>query len=277
MELSFVDAGPGRSGQRFCIYHAPAAGAAVRGAFVHVHPFGEEMNKSRRMAALQSRAFAANGHAVLRIDLAGCGDSSGEFVAATWADWVEDVLLALRQMQARHPAAPLWLWGTRVGCLVAAEAARRFGEPVRLLLWQPVPSGAAALAQFLRLRSAAALTQGAPEVSGAGARRALANGQAIDVAGYELPAALALPLEQAQLALPPRTPACVWLETSNDDEPQLLPRSVKVIDIWRQQLPAVSAITARCVRGPAFWQAVEIEEAPALIEASLDAVAGAHT
>lgn len=268
MQLSYIDACPGRCGQRFCIYHPPASGVAVRAAIVHVHAFGEEMNKSRRMAALQSRAFAAAGCAVLQIDLTGCGDSSGELRDATWADWIEDVLIALGQMRARH-SAPLWLWGVRAGCLVAAEAATRFSEPVRLLLWQPITSGATVLSQLLRLRSAPAITSGVPPVADADSRQALANGQTIEVAGYELTAALALPLEQARLTLPRHTPACVWLETSTDEEPQLLPRSARVIEAWRGQS---TVITARAVRGPSFWQSVEIEEAPALIEASLQAV-----
>ena len=47
-------------GQRFCIYHAARNGQA-RGAIVYLHPFAEEMNKARRMAALQSRALAKAG------------------------------------------------------------------------------------------------------------------------------------------------------------------------------------------------------------------------
>jgi len=54
---------PARPGQRLCIHHAPRAGA-VRGKLVYVHPLAEEMNKSRRMAALQSRALAAAGYAL---------------------------------------------------------------------------------------------------------------------------------------------------------------------------------------------------------------------
>jgi hypothetical protein len=46
-------------GQRFCLFHPP--GAPCRGAVVYVHPFAEEMNRSRRMAALQARALAAQG------------------------------------------------------------------------------------------------------------------------------------------------------------------------------------------------------------------------
>ena len=80
MKASFdafhLSADAGRAGQRFCVFH-PAQGVP-RGAVVHVPALFEEMNKSRRMVALQARTLAAAGFAVLRIDLHGCGDSSGE-------------------------------------------------------------------------------------------------------------------------------------------------------------------------------------------------------
>jgi alpha-beta hydrolase superfamily lysophospholipase len=62
---------PAASGQRFCLFHQPDSLTAARGAVVYVHPFAEEMNKSRRMAALQAKALAAAGYAVLQIDLHG--------------------------------------------------------------------------------------------------------------------------------------------------------------------------------------------------------------
>ncbi len=52
------------------------------------------MNKSRRMAALQARAFAAMGFGVLQIDLFGCGDSSGDFSDARWDIWKQDLAIA---------------------------------------------------------------------------------------------------------------------------------------------------------------------------------------
>ncbi|MBN9422686.1 MAG: alpha/beta hydrolase, partial [Candidatus Accumulibacter sp.] len=113
---------PATSGQRYCLFHRPATEGAARGALVYVHPFAEEMNKSRRMAAVQARALAAAGYAVLQIDLHGCGDSSGDFADASWAGWLDDVELACAWLRARC-AAPLWLWGLRSGCLLAAEAA----------------------------------------------------------------------------------------------------------------------------------------------------------
>ena len=75
-------------GQRFCLFH-PAAGSC-RGAVLYVHPFAEELNRSRRMAGLHAGALAALGDAVLQLDLHGCGGSSGDFAAARWETWQED-------------------------------------------------------------------------------------------------------------------------------------------------------------------------------------------
>ena len=98
---------PAEQGQRFCIFHRPG-GAEARAALIFLHPFGEEMNKSRRMAALQARALAAAGYAVLQIDLHGCGDSSGDFSEASWDSWLADVSLAHAWLRTRS-SAPLWL------------------------------------------------------------------------------------------------------------------------------------------------------------------------
>ena len=65
------------AGNRFCLLHATDRRAV--GAVLYVHPLAEEMNKSRRMAALQARALAASGWVVLQVDLFGCGDSDGDF------------------------------------------------------------------------------------------------------------------------------------------------------------------------------------------------------
>ena len=160
---------PSAAGQRFALLYTPEPATKQRGAVVYVHPFGEELNKSRRMAALQARAMASAGYSVLQIDLLGCGDSTGDFGDATWEAWLADVRLACAWLQERT-AAPLWLWGLRSGCLLVNEAAQRMPTPVKLLLWQPVLSGKQFLQQFLRLKVAAEMlasdgkgvTQGKP-------------------------------------------------------------------------------------------------------------------
>lgn len=242
---------------------------------LYLHPFAEEMNKARRMAALQSRALAAAGCAVLQIDLLGCGDSSGDFVDATWAAWRADVLAGYRYLRERS-AAPLVLWGLRAGCLLAAEAAAELPEAADFLFWQPVVSGKQHWQQFMRLKMAGELTTdralGRAKAVGEELRSRLAAGQTIEIAGYEVAPALATGLEQAELSPPPgRHGRVVWLETSLRDEATLAPVAVQRIEQWRA---AGFAVEARVVRGPAFWQTTEIEDAPELIAATLTAVAG---
>ncbi len=254
--------------QRFCLYH-PAAGAEAKGALIYLHPFAEEMNKARRMAALQSRLLAAQGYAVLQIDLHGCGDSSGDFGDATCQGWLQDVLAAHAWLR-QHCRAPLWLWGLRSGCLLAVAAARQLDEAANFLFWQPVGSGRQFLQQFLRLKVAGDMMSGDSKGAMAALKAALAAGDAVEVAGYTLSAALAQGLEAADLAPPAQAGRLVWFELSMRPDATLAPASLKWLGQWQA---AAHATTTQVVQGPAFWQTVEIEEAPALLEATLAALA----
>lgn len=190
VEPFFFDAEPGT---RFSLYHAPAPHAAPRGAILYVHPFAEELNRTRRMASLQARRFAAMGFAVLQIDLFGCGDSCGDFHAARWDLWLRDLATARAWLAERSPG-PMQLWGLRLGGLLALDFSAR--SPVDgIILWQPFLSGRTCINQFLRQRLAAdARNAGPDEARSTAALRSamLAHGQ-IEVGGYEL----ALPLAQA--------------------------------------------------------------------------------
>ena len=255
------------NGERLCVHHTPAGGQAL-GAVLYVHPWAEEMNKSRRMAALQARALAAAGYEVLQIDLYGCGDSSGDFADASWAHWVGDIVQAARWLQERL-AAPLCIWGLRAGALLAVQAAAVLSEPCELLLWQPALSGRQLLQQFLRLKLAASMGQEGPKGSVENLRQELLLGRAVEVAGYVLPPALAAGLEQASLVVPANVGHIRWLEVSTRDSPTLLPASATCIEAWRA---AGRDVSATAVTGPAFWQTQEIEDAPALLSATLAAL-----
>lgn len=263
----FLDSGPARPGARFCLYHAPARTPAA-GAVVQVHAFAEEMNKSRRMCALQARALADAGFAVLQIDLLGCGDSSGEFGDATWNDWLADVVLAVAWLRERCDA-PLWLWGVRAGALVASEAATRLPEPCNFVFWQPAVLGKLVVQQFLRLKAAAMLGDGQAKAVLDETRSRLAQGRSVEIAGYELNPLLADGLQRATLQPTARAAVAVWLEVSSREAPSLLPASVEANRRWRE---AGHEVRASAVPGPMFWQSVEIETAPALLEASVAAM-----
>lgn len=265
-------------GQRLWLLHEPPAGVPVRGSVLYVHPWAEEMNKSRRMAALAARALADDGWTVLQPDLAGCGDSSGELAEIHVDDWLADLAEAAAELQRRQPDGPLWLWGLRSGALWCAALAARLPRRPHLLLWQPVQQGKALLQQFLRLKAAAQLADGGGKGVVEGLRARLAQGDAVEVAGYVIGAGLARGLEQATLAPPDlaegQTPAprLVWLEVSPADEPALSPAAQAALPRWQQ---AGWLAESAAVRGPMFWQTTEIEDAPALVPATVSALRAA--
>lgn len=145
--------GAGR-GARFCLLHEPAHGAPC-GAVLYLPPFAEEQNRVRRGAANAARALAHAGWVVLQMDLAGCGDSAGDFADATWSGWLDDLRHGLSILSKRS-SGPLWLWSVRAGSLLASELVKQslVGQNSHVLLWQPVLSGAQHIKQFLRLRMA---------------------------------------------------------------------------------------------------------------------------
>lgn len=271
----------GRS--RFCLYHPPApSGAAPRGAIVYIHPFAEEMNFSRRMAALQSRALAARGYAVLQIDLLGCGDSAGDFSETSWSAWVGDIIEAVRWMQLRHTTAgaePLTLWGLRAGCLLAVEAASAMNQPVDFLFWQPVLSGDLYWRQFKRLE-VAAKAAAADALQNRDAARVhepeavAANTPMVEIAGYCISRVLIAGLSASHLVLPANTRRVSCVEVSawqTPDEnhanpPPLSPALAAAVDAWRGQ---GASVRWAVVPGTAFWQIAEAEDCPALRAATL--------
>ena len=242
-------------GERYCLYHPPAG--LLRGALVYLHPFAEEMNKSRRMAARQARALAADGWAILQVDLQGCGDSDGDFVDARWEHWKHDVDAARAWLAHQAGCAP-GLWGLRLGALLALDYAHGQAAALPcLVLWQPVLDGSRFLAQFLRLQLASDMLASRP--------RQNCIGGAIDVCGYRLSAELAASIDgvkAAQLA-----PACPvnWIELGPAPGAAARPAAIEVLDAW-ERIGVRAAI--RTVPGPQFWSTQEISDCPALIEAT---------
>lgn len=256
---------PVQDGFRYCLFHAPAG--SCREALVYLHPFAEEMNKSRRMAALQARALAALGVGVLQIDLHGCGDSSGEFGEAHWEGWKRDAGAAcgwLRERLGREPG----LWGLRLGALLALDyAAGADIKPPRLLLWQPVTNGTAFLNQFLRLRIAADVLQEGANNGGTKALRAgLEQGKPVEIAGYELAPALAAALEGIDASVLARRGCRIdWFEVTAAPGRPLPPAANRVVSTWKAQ---GIDLGVHLVPGEAFWTTPEIAECAALLDAT---------
>lgn len=260
------------SGKRFCLYYAPLPGRECRGVFIYVHPFGDEMNKSRRMVAMQARAFAAIGFGVLQMDLFGCGDSSGEFGDARWNVWKQDLFVAMNWLGDRVNA-PVSLWGLRLGALLALDFARSWENTIdQIVLWQPVINGESFMNQFLRLRLAnemlAAGVDGGKATGTRTMRNQLANGETLEVAGYELAPDLAMAIDRlkaAELAVAKST--IHWLEIVAEPGRAMPPAGAKVISAWKQEDVDLHLHLVSCLP---FWATQEISECAELVSATTD-------
>jgi exosortase A-associated hydrolase 2 len=256
---------PAEQGRRFCVANRPAR--EPRGGILYVHPFAEEMHKSRRMAALQARRLAQLGYLVLQIDLLGCGDSGCDFGDARWALWTSDVAAGLRWLRERTQSQTLW--GLRLGATLACEMAA--GGIERLVLWQPVTNGEQFLTQFLRLRLASEMLAGGAATSALGELRAeLGQGRALEVAGYDLHPHLAQAVERLQLAaLRPAVKRVDWLEVGAEPSEGLRPGSQRVAERWKAAGIDVRTAT---VAGEPFWSTIEIAVCEPLLDATTEAL-----
>lgn len=257
---------PIEPGYRFCSLYRPPAELSGRGALLYVHPFAEEMNKSRRMGAMASRRLAALGYSVLQVDLYGCGDSSGEIVDATVSQWRTDIQAAADWIVARG-LGPLTLWGLRFGALLALDWSRRTVTPHdRVLLWQPTFSGEVHLTQFLRIGLAADMMAITANSGSGGLRKRLADGCPVEVAGYDISPALQREMDALKISGAMAVgPALEWFEVVHPSADELPAGSRRVIEGLCE---AGANLRVQRVEGDPFWSTVEIVDCPALIEST---------
>jgi exosortase A-associated hydrolase 2 len=234
---------------------------------LYVHPFAEELNRSRHMAALQARRFAELGFAVLQIDLFGCGDSCGDFNAARWELWKRDLDAARAWLADRCPGGPLYLWGLRLGGLLALDYAAT--RPVDgLILWQPFLDGRTCINQFLRQRLSAGGPGSARSTSALRAEL-LARG-VLEVEGYELAAPLAHAIDGCDAAnlAPPACPVH-WFASGTPEPVRLAASAARLQQQWAA---AGTTLHFHALAGLPFWNG-EFADCPALLAATSAAFA----
>lgn len=142
----------------FGILHSPE-GAAQPLAFVMSHPFGEEKLWSHRVFVSFARTLAQRGHAVLRFDYFGAGDSSGMSADASLTSHRADLLAAIGALEQKVPGVQrIGLIGLRLGASFAALVAESAAESATLarvrtaplVLWDPILDGDAYFQELLR-------------------------------------------------------------------------------------------------------------------------------
>lgn len=258
---------PGSAGKVFAI-HRRAQGASATGVLI-VPPFAEEMNKSRRQFSILANRLSAAGCDSLLVDLFGTGDSQGDFEDATWETWVADCTAGAAWL-LENGAHSIQIWGTRLGGLLALETAAGLqGSVERVVLWQPVTTGRAALQHFLRLGAMAKLMVGG-EAAG-GTKQLLAeldSGSVVEVAGYSLTPTLCnaiMARELVALGGQVSGPIDVF-EIANRQQPS--PALSRAIEQWNAKGIAASV---EVIGGAQFWATSEISNNKELVEASVRA------
>ena len=256
-EAYFLDS---RLGRIFCT-GARQSENRRKGRMLILAPFGEEMNKSRHVLSALVRQFDDAGFDVILPDLFGTGDSEGDFGDATIDVWRADIDSAIAHLQGD---APVMVVGMRAGALLAVDAAKRHAFDT-LTLIHPVADGRQLVNQLLRLRLAGGLMGSKNSETAAELRQRLAAGEALEIAGYRISAALAAGLEALSLSATDARPArrVNWLELVAESGRPLMPVSERVIAGWREAGTDVNAESVVC---DSFWATQEIAQCPRLVD-----------
>jgi uncharacterized protein len=126
----------------FGVTSTPADEQRARGAVVLCYPFGREYQRSHRALRELSHHLSQNGHHTLRFDYFGCGDSSGASEEGDADQWLEDIGQGIEELRESSGFRRVSLVGLRLGATLATLAASRDPDVDRLVLWDPVVSGA---------------------------------------------------------------------------------------------------------------------------------------
>jgi exosortase A-associated hydrolase 2 len=238
-----------------------------------VPPFAEEMNKCRRMMSLLAHRLAICGFGAVVVDLFGTGDSEGDFLDARYEDWLNDLETCWRWIKTRS-AILTTLVGIRFGGRLSIDFAQRCDDITRVLMWQPVLSGADALSQFLRLRVAAnRISRGSGGESVASLRQSLKTGEPVEVAGYELHPALAdsidrLCLTDIELG---QSIKLHWITITADTQRNIPPAVRSALD---QLVSTGNFIESTSLCADPFWNTAEITVSDELIAVTTTLISG---
>lgn len=123
--------------------YSQARGISARpGAVLLCYPvLGEYLRAHRAFRQLNNLLNRA-GLSVLRFDYSCTGDSAGRAEDARLETWIEDVEWAVDELRDMVGVDAIAVVGLRFGGTIAALAAERRSDIGRLVLWDPIVSGA---------------------------------------------------------------------------------------------------------------------------------------
>jgi pimeloyl-ACP methyl ester carboxylesterase len=188
---------------------------------------GQEAIRAHRAIRQLGLRLARERFHALRFDLRGTGDSAGDFASARLDAWVEDSRTAMDELRDRTGVQRVSLVGLRLGAALAWRASRGRRDVDKIVLWEPVVSGARYVSELKR-RHDDFLRAELPR------RRTAPFAREGEVLGFPLSQELSDDLAQVDLTREPKpdTRALVVVTTPEAEErsleaalPALTPRS----------------------------------------------------
>jgi len=185
----------GHRSRLFSFLHEPESGRPGL-ALVLSHPFGEEKLWSHRTFVSLARGLAARGHAALRFDYMGSGDSDGDLRDSSMETHMGDLRAAITHLRTRlGTECRIGVAGLRLGATIAALLADRSAAESLvdgpLILWDPVTNGDAYMQELLRSHLSTQLAVYGRVVEGRESlKERIARGESVNLDGYELAAPL---------------------------------------------------------------------------------------
>lgn len=125
----------------FGSFHCPNKDEGFSRGVLLCYPVGYEYISVHRVFRQLAIKLCNNGFNVLRFDYFGSGDSSGEMEQAGLQRWIEDIILAAKQLEQRANINRICAVGLRLGASMAVLAAKELNIIDSLVLWEPLING----------------------------------------------------------------------------------------------------------------------------------------
>ena len=233
----FYFGAPGRP--LFGCYHASQSEPYRDCGVVLCHPLGDESIRFHRAYRQLAIRLSHVGFPVLRFDLYGCGDSSGDSEEITVQQWLTDVATAVEEIRRRSGLVRICLVGLRLGGTLSMIVGSGRGDIDGMVLWDPVVSGKACVEE-LQLLHREMLRRVHTH------QKPRADEQHVEILGFPLTKGLLQDLESIDLSTIQQKPAnhLLVIESQEKARERRLAEQLQQLD---------AHVTYRHLPCPQFW------------------------
>lgn len=134
----------------FGCYHTLQTVPVSDCGIVLCYPMGQEYIRSHRAFLQLAFRLAHDGFQVLRFDYYGTGDSAGDCEKGNIRQWIFDISTAIDEIKKRSGLSKVCLVGLRLGGALSVMATAERDDVDSMVLWNPVVSGNAYIAELKR-------------------------------------------------------------------------------------------------------------------------------